>query len=37
MATHGESGWGRIFFGSAAEKVVRLAECPVLTVKRARK
>jgi universal stress protein A len=37
MATHGESGWGRIFFGSVAEKVVRLAECPVLTVKQPRK
>ena len=36
MATHGQSGWGRIFFGSVAEQVVRLAECPVLTVKRPR-
>ncbi len=34
IATHGQTGWGRIFFGSVAEKVVRLAECPVLTVKR---
>lgn len=33
MATHGQSGWGRVFFGSVAEKVVRLAECPVLTVR----
>ena len=36
MATHGQSGWGRVFFGSVAEKVVRLAECPVLTVRRPR-
>jgi nucleotide-binding universal stress UspA family protein len=33
MATHGQSGWGKILFGSVAERVVRLAECPVLTVK----
>lgn len=37
MASHGASGWGRIFFGSVAEKVVRLVECPVLTVKRPKK
>jgi nucleotide-binding universal stress UspA family protein len=36
MATHGQSGWGRVFFGSVAERVVRLAECPVLTVRRPR-
>lgn len=36
MATHGQSGWGRVFFGSVTEKVVRLAECPVLTVRRPR-
>lgn len=34
IATHGQTGWGRIFSGSVAEKVVRLADCPVLTVKR---
>ena len=33
MATHGQSGWGKVLFGSVAERVVRLAECPVLTVK----
>jgi nucleotide-binding universal stress UspA family protein len=32
MATHGESGWRRFMFGSVAEKVVRVARCPVLTV-----
>ena len=33
MATHGRSGIKGLFFGSVAEKVVRLAECPVLTLK----
>jgi nucleotide-binding universal stress UspA family protein len=32
IPTHGESGWHRFVFGSVAEKVVRYAECPVLTV-----
>jgi nucleotide-binding universal stress UspA family protein len=32
IATHGETGWRRFIFGSVAERVVRLAECPVLTV-----
>ncbi|MFO7783499.1 MAG: universal stress protein [Desulfatiglandales bacterium] len=31
-ATHGWTGWRRYIFGSVAEKVVRLATCPVLTV-----
>ena len=34
MATHGESGWRHLFFGSVAERVVRIAPCPVLTVRR---
>jgi nucleotide-binding universal stress UspA family protein len=34
MATHGESGWQRLVFGSVAEKVVRYAECPVLTIRK---
>jgi nucleotide-binding universal stress UspA family protein len=34
MATHGESGWQRLVFGSVAEKVVRLAACPVLTIRK---
>jgi nucleotide-binding universal stress UspA family protein len=33
MATHGETGWRRFVSGSVAEKVVRLAECPVLSVR----
>jgi nucleotide-binding universal stress UspA family protein len=31
-ATHGLTGWRKFIFGSVAEKVVRLAGCPVLTV-----
>lgn len=33
IATHGHTGWGRVIFGSVAERVVRLAPCPVLTIK----
>lgn len=33
IATHGESGWQKFLFGSVTEKVVRLAPCPVLTVR----
>jgi len=33
MATHGRKGVSQVVFGSTAEKVVRLARCPVLTVK----
>ena len=33
MATHGNKGLSHFVFGSTAEKVVRLAPCPVLTVK----
>ena len=32
IATHGLTGWRRLIFGSVAEKVVRLAPCPVLTI-----
>ena len=31
--THGRGGVARMFMGSVAERVVRLAECPVLTVR----
>ncbi|MBI3951254.1 MAG: universal stress protein [Acidobacteria bacterium] len=31
IATHGLTGWRHFVFGSVAEKVVRMAECPVLT------
>jgi nucleotide-binding universal stress UspA family protein len=33
MGTHGRSGLSRLLMGSVAEKVVRDATCPVLTVK----
>jgi nucleotide-binding universal stress UspA family protein len=33
ISSHGESGWHRFVFGSVAEKVVRHAECPVLTIR----
>jgi nucleotide-binding universal stress UspA family protein len=33
MATHGRTGLGHLVVGSVAEKVMRLAPCPVLTVK----
>jgi universal stress protein A len=33
LGTHGRSGLQRLFMGSTAEKVVRHAPCPVLTVK----
>jgi nucleotide-binding universal stress UspA family protein len=34
IATHGRTGWRRLAFGSVAEKVVRLAPCPVLTIQK---
>jgi len=33
MATHGRSGLSRMLMGSVAERVVRLASCPVLTLR----
>lgn len=33
MATHGRTGLRRLVIGSVAEKVVRMAPCPVFTVK----
>jgi nucleotide-binding universal stress UspA family protein len=33
IATHGESGWQRLLFGSVTERVVRTTSCPVLTVR----
>lgn len=33
MGSHGDSGTHEVFIGSNTEKVVRLAKCPVLTVK----
>jgi nucleotide-binding universal stress UspA family protein len=32
ISSHGETGWHRLAFGSVAEKVVRLATCPVLVL-----
>jgi len=35
MATHGMTGWHRLVFGSVAEKIVRVAQCPVLLLRTA--
>lgn len=37
MGTHGRSGLEHLLIGSVAERVVRKAPCPVLTVKKPRK
>lgn len=37
MGTHGRRGLGHLLLGSAAEEVVRLSECPVLTVRESEK
>jgi nucleotide-binding universal stress UspA family protein len=34
MGTHGRPGLAHLMMGSVAEKVVRLAPCPVLTIRR---
>jgi nucleotide-binding universal stress UspA family protein len=34
MGTHGRTGLSHLFLGSVAEKVVRRASCPVLTIRR---
>jgi universal stress protein A len=33
IGTHGRSGLSRVLLGSVAERVIRLAPCPVLTVR----
>ena len=33
MGTHGRSGMERLLVGSVAERVIRTAPCPVLTVR----
>ena len=33
MGTHGRTGMSHLFLGSVAERVVRTAQCPVLTVR----
>jgi nucleotide-binding universal stress UspA family protein len=30
ISTHGISGWHQLVFGSIAEKVVKLVQCPLL-------
>ncbi|MEK6726739.1 MAG: universal stress protein [Deltaproteobacteria bacterium] len=37
MGTHGRTGIDRVLFGSTAEKVVKKAPCPVLTVRHPQK
>jgi nucleotide-binding universal stress UspA family protein len=37
IGTHGRTGLMRVLMGSVAESVMRLATCPVLTVKQANK
>lgn len=37
IATHGLAGWRQLVFGSVAERVVRVATCPVLTIRSPRK
>ncbi len=37
MGTHGRKGIDRVLFGSTAERVVRNASCPVLTVREPKK
>lgn len=37
IATHGESGWQKFLFGSVTEKVIRMASCPVLTIRQPKK
>jgi len=32
VSTHGATGWRHRIFGSVFDKIIRLAECPVLTV-----
>jgi nucleotide-binding universal stress UspA family protein len=34
MATRGETGWRNLLFGSVAEKVIKSADCPVLSIRK---
>ena len=34
MSSHGRTGLGRLLLGSVAERVVRLAECPVMVIRK---
>lgn len=33
IATHGFTGWKKFMFGSVTEKVIRYADCPVLSIR----
>jgi nucleotide-binding universal stress UspA family protein len=33
MATHGRTGFSHLFMGSVAERVVRTAPCPAMTIR----
>lgn len=33
IATHGLTGWRKFMFGSVTEKVIRMADCPVLSIR----
>ena len=33
IATHGRTGWRKVILGSVTEKVIRLAKCPVLSIR----
>jgi universal stress protein A len=37
IATHGHSGWHHLVLGSVAEKVIRMAHCPVFAYRDFRK
>jgi len=36
ISTHGISGWHPLIFGSIAEKVIKLVECPLLLLRSAK-
>ena len=36
ISTHGISGWHPLVFGSIAEKVVKLVQCPLLLLRSAK-
>lgn len=36
ISTHGISGWHPLVFGSIAEKIVKLAQCPLLLLRSAK-
>jgi nucleotide-binding universal stress UspA family protein len=36
ISTHGISGWHPLVFGSIAEKVIKLAHCPLLLLRSAK-